>query len=147
MMSHLCNHHVREFLILARTWFAFGLPSKTRCDSLRPHRWCRRRPDRRFPRGRSSSSQRRRWWRFAQGRQGPRERVERNCDGTSQVIRPTYSCPCPTDLRQPCRCPWTTWQVRYLLSYLSRNVSPVLQTLQNIEDIEMWKRLHKLYIY
>jgi hypothetical protein len=27
-MSHLCNHCVREFLILARTWFAFGLPSK-----------------------------------------------------------------------------------------------------------------------
>jgi hypothetical protein len=27
------------------------------------------------------------------------------CDGTSQVIRPTYSCPCPTDLRQSCRCP------------------------------------------
>jgi hypothetical protein len=26
------------------------------------------------------------------------------CDGTSQVIRPTYSCPCPTDFRQPCRC-------------------------------------------
>jgi hypothetical protein len=26
------------------------------------------------------------------------------CDGTSQVIRPTYSCPCPTDIRQPCRC-------------------------------------------
>jgi hypothetical protein len=32
MMSHLCNHHVREFLILARTWFAFSLPSKTGCD-------------------------------------------------------------------------------------------------------------------
>jgi hypothetical protein len=29
----------------------------------------------------------------------------RQCDGTSQVIRPTYSCPCPTDLRQPCRFP------------------------------------------
>jgi hypothetical protein len=28
----------------------------------------------------------------------------RQCDGTSQVIRPTYSCPCPTDIRQPCRC-------------------------------------------
>jgi hypothetical protein len=28
----LCNHCVREFLILARTWFTFGLPSKTRCD-------------------------------------------------------------------------------------------------------------------
>jgi hypothetical protein len=39
-----------------------------------------------------------------------------SCDGTSQVIRPTYSCPCPTDLRQPCRCLWITWQVRYLLS-------------------------------
>jgi hypothetical protein len=31
-MSHLCKRYVREFLILARTWFAFGLPSKTRCD-------------------------------------------------------------------------------------------------------------------
>ena len=32
MMIHLCNRCVREFLILARTWFAFGLPSKTGCD-------------------------------------------------------------------------------------------------------------------
>jgi hypothetical protein len=32
MMSHLCNRYVREFIILARTWFAFGLPSKTGCD-------------------------------------------------------------------------------------------------------------------
>jgi hypothetical protein len=30
----LCNHCVRGFLILARTWFAFGLPSKTGCDSI-----------------------------------------------------------------------------------------------------------------
>jgi hypothetical protein len=28
MMSMLCNCCVRELLILARTWFAFGLPSK-----------------------------------------------------------------------------------------------------------------------
>jgi hypothetical protein len=28
----LCNRCVREFLILARTWFAYGLPSKTGCD-------------------------------------------------------------------------------------------------------------------
>jgi hypothetical protein len=28
----LCNCCVRELLILARTWFAFGLPSKTGCD-------------------------------------------------------------------------------------------------------------------
>ena len=32
MMSHLCNRYVRELLILARTWFTFGLPSKTGCD-------------------------------------------------------------------------------------------------------------------
>jgi hypothetical protein len=30
----LCNRCVHEFLVLARTWFAFGLPSKTRCDTL-----------------------------------------------------------------------------------------------------------------
>jgi hypothetical protein len=30
---------------------------------------------------------------------------DEDCDGTSQVIRPIYSCLCPTDLRQPCRCP------------------------------------------
>jgi hypothetical protein len=23
------------------------------------------------------------------------------CDGTSQIIKPTYSCPCPTDIRHP----------------------------------------------
>jgi hypothetical protein len=34
-MSMLCNCCVRELLILARTWFAFGLPSKTGCDRLR----------------------------------------------------------------------------------------------------------------
>jgi hypothetical protein len=32
----LCNRCVREFLILARTWFAFGLPSKTGCDNALP---------------------------------------------------------------------------------------------------------------
>jgi hypothetical protein len=30
----LCNCCVRELLILARTWFAFGLPSKTGCDTI-----------------------------------------------------------------------------------------------------------------
>jgi hypothetical protein len=34
-MSHLCNRRVREFLILARTWFTFGLPSETGCDTRR----------------------------------------------------------------------------------------------------------------
>jgi hypothetical protein len=33
MMSMLCNCCVRELLILARTWFAFGLPFKTGCDN------------------------------------------------------------------------------------------------------------------
>jgi hypothetical protein len=32
-----CNCCVRELLILARTWFAFGLPSKTGCDTN--HTW------------------------------------------------------------------------------------------------------------
>jgi hypothetical protein len=36
MMSHLCNLCVREFLILARTWFTFGVPSKTGCDRKLP---------------------------------------------------------------------------------------------------------------
>jgi hypothetical protein len=35
MMSMLCNCCVPELLILARTWFAFGLPSKTGCDNDR----------------------------------------------------------------------------------------------------------------
>jgi hypothetical protein len=39
MMSHLCNRCVREFLILACTWFAFGLPSKTGCGS-EDHHYC-----------------------------------------------------------------------------------------------------------
>jgi hypothetical protein len=34
MMSMLCNCCVRELLILARAWFAFGLPSKTGCDNV-----------------------------------------------------------------------------------------------------------------
>jgi hypothetical protein len=36
MMSHLCNHCVRELLILAGTWFAFGLPSKPGVTSYAP---------------------------------------------------------------------------------------------------------------
>jgi hypothetical protein len=54
---------------------------------------------------------------YIQSKRSPTDTTEhpRMCDGTSQVIRPTYSCPCPTDLKQPCRCPWITWQVRYLL--------------------------------
>jgi hypothetical protein len=31
------------------------------------------------------------------------KKSEKECDGTSQGIRPTYSCPCPKDLGQPCR--------------------------------------------
>jgi hypothetical protein len=44
----LCNRCVREFLILARTWFTFGLPSKTGCDNCQYHHqtWSRAtRPD------------------------------------------------------------------------------------------------------
>jgi hypothetical protein len=36
-------YSVRELLILARTWFAFGLPSKTGCDigGIKAHADCR----------------------------------------------------------------------------------------------------------
>jgi hypothetical protein len=34
-------------------------------------------------------------------------RSDTSCDRTSQVIRPTYSCLCPTDLGQPRRCTWS----------------------------------------
>jgi hypothetical protein len=65
------------------------------------------------------------------------------CDGTSQVIRPTYSCPCPTDIRHPVDVPKSLDKFG-IFPYLTRNVSPVLQTLQNIGDIEVRKQLHKL---
>jgi hypothetical protein len=42
------------------------------------------------------------------------------CDGTSQVIRPTYSCPCPTDLRQPCRCTWSLVKFGICILFLSQ---------------------------
>jgi hypothetical protein len=32
MMSSYVNCCVRELMILARAWFAFGLPSKSGCD-------------------------------------------------------------------------------------------------------------------
>jgi hypothetical protein len=65
------------------------------------------------------------------------------CDGTSQVIRPTYSCPCLTDIRHPVDVPKSLDKFG-IFPYLTRNVSPVLQTLQNIGDKEMRKQLHKL---
>jgi hypothetical protein len=65
------------------------------------------------------------------------------CDRTSQVIRPTYSCPCLTDIRHPVDVPKSLDKLG-IFPYLTRNVSPVLQTLQNIGDKEMRKQLHKL---
>jgi hypothetical protein len=50
------------------------------------------------------------------------------CDGTSQVIRPTYSCPCLTDIRHPLDVPKSLDKFG-IFPYLTRNVSPVLQTL------------------
>jgi hypothetical protein len=63
-----------------------------------------------------------------------------HCDGTSQVIRPTYSCPCLTDIRHPADVPKSLDKLG-IFPYLTRNVSPVLQTLQNIGDKEMRKRI------
>jgi hypothetical protein len=80
------------------------------------------------------------WRRLGQGGMGRRAL---HCDGTSQVIRPTYSCPCLTDIRHPVDVPKSLDKLG-ILPYLTRNVSPVLQTLQNIGDKDMRKQLHKL---
>jgi hypothetical protein len=47
-------------------------------------------------------------------------RSDTSCDGTSQVIRPTYSCPCPTDLGQSCRCTWSFDRFGIWIPYLSQ---------------------------
>jgi hypothetical protein len=73
-------------------------------------------------------------------------RSDTSCDGTSQVIRPTYSCPCLTDIRHPVDVPKSLDKFGIFL-YLTRNVSPVLQTLQNIGDEELRKRLHNLHLF
>jgi hypothetical protein len=65
-------------------------------------------------------------------------RSDTSCDGTSQVIRPTYICPCLTDIRHPVDVPKPLDKFG-IFPYLFRNVSPVLQTLQNIGDKEMRK--------
>ena len=70
-------------------------------------------------------------------------RSDTSCDGTSQVIRPTYSCPCLTDIRHPVDVPKSLDKFG-IFPYLTRNDSPVLQTFQNIGDKEMRKQLHKL---
>jgi hypothetical protein len=46
--------------------------------------------------------------------------VDPNCDRTSQVIRPTYSCPCPSDLGQPYRCTWSLDKFSIWILYLSQ---------------------------
>jgi hypothetical protein len=68
------------------------------------------------------------------------------CDRTSQVIRPTYSCPCLTDIRHPVDVPKSLDKFG-IFPYLTRNVSSVLQTLQNIGDEELRKRLHNLHLF
>jgi hypothetical protein len=64
-----------------------------------------------------------------------------SCDRTSQVIRPTYCCPCLMDLRQPYRCTWSLDMFGIWIPYLPKSVLPVTQTSQFIGDTEMWKQL------
>ena len=73
-------------------------------------------------------------------------RSDTSCDGTSQVIRPTYSCPCLTDIRHPVDVPKSLDKFG-IFPYLTRNDSPVLQTLQNIGDKELRKRLYNLHLF
>jgi hypothetical protein len=60
------------------------------------------------------------------------------CDGTSQVIRPTYSVLVQRTLDNPVGAPELLDKLG-IFPYLTRNVLPVLQTLQNIGDKEMRK--------
>jgi hypothetical protein len=87
----------------------------------------------------------------------PYSALERlDCDGTSQVIRPTYNCPCPTDLIQPCRCSWITWQVRYLLflpfprafhpSHRHDKSLEIQKCRSNYINLPLFKSKTKLYI-
>jgi hypothetical protein len=68
-------------------------------------------------------------------------RSDTSYDRTSQVNRPTYSCPCLTDLGQPAGAP------NHLTSSLSvfftfpKSISPVTQTLQYIGGTKMRKQL------
>jgi hypothetical protein len=73
-------------------------------------------------------------------------RSDTSCDRTSQVIRPTYSCPCLTDIRHLVDVPKSLDKFG-IFPHLTSNVSPVLQTLQNIGDKEMRKRLHNLHLF
>jgi hypothetical protein len=73
-------------------------------------------------------------------------RSDTSCDGTSQVIRPTYSCPCLTDIRHLVDVPKSLDKFG-IFPYLTRNDLPVLQTLQNIGDKERRKRLHNLHLF
>jgi hypothetical protein len=47
-------------------------------------------------------------------------RSDTRCDGTSQVIRPTYSCPCPTDLRNSAGAPESLDKFSICFLYLSQ---------------------------
>jgi hypothetical protein len=71
-------------------------------------------------------------------------RSDTSCDGTSQVIRPTYSCPCPSDLRQP---PDHLTSSVSVFFTLPKSVSPVTQILQHIGGTRMWKKLQQLILY
>jgi hypothetical protein len=65
------------------------------------------------------------------------------CDGTSQVIRPPTVVLVQRTSDNPVGAPELLDKLG-IFPYLTRNVSPVLQTLQNIGDKEMRKQLHKL---
>jgi hypothetical protein len=57
------------------------------------------------------------------------------CDGTSQGIRPTYSCPCPKDLRQLCDAHNDSASSVICFFIISpKSASPITQTLHIIGE-------------
>jgi hypothetical protein len=63
------------------------------------------------------------------------------CDGTSQVIRPTYSCQVQRTLDNPVDAHnYSTSSISISFS-LPKSISPVTQILQHIEGTNKWKRI------
>jgi hypothetical protein len=67
-----------------------------------------------------------------------------SCDGTPQVIRPTYSCPCPTDLRQHVGAPESLDKFGICFYYLSQERFTRHADITSIRVTRMQKQLHKL---
>jgi hypothetical protein len=68
-------------------------------------------------------------------------RSDTSCDGTSQVIRPTYSCPFQRTSGNPVDASNHSTSLVSVSFTFPKNVSPVMQILQHIGGTNMRKQL------